>query len=163
MTPTAPLPSTKIAPTHFGVPVSARQLVDEYVDALVRLGWLYVLRNDPRSRAALDRADGLRARHTLVLPTLAMLEQTWGEYWRRAGELPRALEHKHRALNLYERAADVQAVLKTCCNLSLIYGEIKDHARAIAYSQRVLDLAESTAIEPELVASTRLNLGAAHF
>ncbi len=145
------------------VPGHGSRLTEEYVVALVRLAWLYVLRNDPRSKAALERADTLRTRHTLTLSTLAMLEQGWGEYWRRAGDLPRALEHKHRALNLYERAADRQAVLKTCCNLGLIYGEAKDYSRAIDYSQRVLDLADTVAVEPEVVASTHLNLGAAHF
>ncbi len=143
---------------------SAQALVEEYVVALVRLAWLLVLRNDPRSKATLDRAEGLRAGHdALSVPTLAMLEQAWGEYWRRAADLPRALEHKHRALNLYERAADRQSVLKTCCNLSLVYGEIRDYPRAIQYSRRVLEMADSFAVEPELVASTRLNLGAAHF
>ena len=138
-------------------------LIEEFVVALVRIAWSHMLRNDPRSRAALDRAEALRHRHALALPTRAMLEQTWGEYWRRAADLPRALEHKHRALNLYERALDHEAVLKTCCNLSLIYGETKNFARAIEYARRVLVLAESTPVEPELLASTHLNLGATCF
>lgn len=138
-------------------------LVEEFVVALVRLAWSHVLRNDPRSKAALDRAETLRARNTLTPATAAMLEQTLGEYWRRAGDLPRALEHKHRALNLYERALDRASVLKTYSNLSLVYGEAKDFTRAIEYSQRVLALAETMAVEPELVASTRLNLGATYF
>jgi tetratricopeptide (TPR) repeat protein len=142
---------------------SEAPLVEEFVVALVRLGWSHVLRNDPRSKATLDRAEALRARHALTLPTLAMLEQTLGEYWRRAGDMPRALEHKHLALNLYERASDRASVLKTYSNLSLIYGEAKDAARAIEYSQRVLALADTMAVEPELVASTRLNLGATYF
>ena len=37
-----------------------------------------------------------------------------------------AIEHRHRALLLYERIDDRQAILKTCGNLSLIYGEAKD-------------------------------------
>lgn len=143
--------------------VSTQALLEEYVIALVRLAWLLLQRNDPRSKVTLERADGLRARQALSVPTLAMLEQTWGEYWRRAGELPRSLEHTHRAMNLYERAADQQAVLKTCCNLSLVYGEIKDYGRAIEYSQRVLELAKHSAVDPELVSNTHVNLGAAHF
>ena len=142
---------------------SANDLVEEFVVALVRLAWSHVLRNDPRSKAALDRAEMLRARHALTPPTLAMLEQILGEYWRRAGDLPQALEHKHRALNLYERASDRTSVLKTYSNLSLIYGEAKDFPRAIEYSQRVLALAETMDVEPEIVASTHLNLGAAYF
>ncbi len=138
-------------------------LVEEFVVALARLAWSHVLRNDPRSKAALDRAESLRAHHALTPPTLAMLEQTLGEYWRRAGDLQRALEHKLRALNLYERASDRASVLKTYSNLSLVYGEAKDFPRAIEYSRRVLALAETLAVEPELVASTHLNLGAAYF
>jgi tetratricopeptide (TPR) repeat protein len=138
-------------------------LIDEYVVALVRLGWSYALRNDPRSKTALDRAQVLRSRFELSVDTAAMLEQTWGEYWRRAGDLPRAIEYKHRALNLYERAADRASVLKTYCNLSLLYGEVKDFRRAIDYSQRVLGLSTTMHLEPELLASTRLNLGVAYF
>jgi tetratricopeptide (TPR) repeat protein len=138
-------------------------LIDEYVVVLVRLGWSYALRNDPRSKTSLDHAQVLRSRFELSLDTAAMLEQTWGEYWRRAGDLPRAIEYKHRALNLYERAADRASVLKTYCNLSLLYGEVKDFARAIDYSQRVLGLSATMYLEPELLASTRLNLGVAYF
>lgn len=141
----------------------ASPLIEEYVVVLARLAWLFLVRNDPRSRATLERADGLRARHALSLRSLARLELTWGEYWRRARELPRGLEHMHRALNLYERAGDGEAALKTCCNLSLVYGEIRDFGRAIEYSRRVLELAETAPVEPELLARTHLNLGAAHF
>jgi tetratricopeptide (TPR) repeat protein len=142
---------------------AAAQVVEEYVATLVKLAWLYVLRNDPRGKAVLERATQLRDRHPLAVPALAMLEQTWGEYWRRAGDGTRALEHKHRALNLYERIADHQAILKTCGNLALIYGEARDFGRAIVYSQRVLSLAGTLTVEPEIVASTHLNLGVAYF
>jgi tetratricopeptide (TPR) repeat protein len=138
-------------------------VIEAYVTTLIRLAWLHVLRNDPRSKPLLDRAAQLRERFELATPTAAMLEQTWGEYWRRAGETARAIEHKHRALLLYERIDDRQAILKTCSNLSLIYGEAKDFGQAIEYSQRVLALAGTLAVEPEIVASTRLNLGTAHF
>jgi tetratricopeptide (TPR) repeat protein len=111
----------------------------------------------------LDCAEALRARRPLADETVALLEQAWGEYWRRAGDLKRALEHKHRALNIYERLGDLQSVLKTYTNLALIYGEAKDHTRAIEYSQRILALAEKTAVEPETVASTHLNLGGTYF
>jgi tetratricopeptide (TPR) repeat protein len=140
-----------------------QQVIDEFVTTLVKLAWLYVLRNDPRSRAVLDRAEALRAQRDLSAPTVALLEQTWGEYWRRAGDIGRALEHKHRALNLYERLNDRPAVLKTCSNLGLIYGEARDFERAIGYSQRVLALAGTLTVEPEIVASTHLNLGVTYF
>ena len=150
-------------PRHIKNEAHEVALIDEFVVALVRMGWSYALRNDPRSKTALDRAQVLRSRFELSVDTAAMLEQTWGEYWRRAGDLPRAIEYKHRALNLYERASDRASVLKTYCNLSLLYGEVKDFARAIDYSQRVLGLSASMHLEPELLASTRLNLGVAYF
>lgn len=138
-----------------------REGLHAYVSTLVRLGWLHVLRNDPRSKAVLERAEALRG--ALDDQSLAQLEQAWGEYRRRDGDLRAALEHKHRALNLYERLGDTQAVVKTWCNLSLLYGDAKDYPRAIEYSQRVLTLAERSAVEPETVASTHLNLGGTFF
>ncbi|TXC66664.1 tetratricopeptide repeat protein [Piscinibacter aquaticus] len=85
--------------------------------------------------ALLERAQSLAGRHALSASTMAMVEQTWGECLRRAGDLPRALEHKHRALLLYERIDDRRAILKTYGNLSLIYGEAKDfRARATMHS-----------------------------
>ena len=142
---------------------AAAEVIEEYVATLVRLAWLLVLRNDPRAKAVLERAQALCTRHTLSPATAAMLEQTWGECLRRAGDLPRALEHKHRALLLYERIDDRQAILKTCGNLSLLYGEARDLPRASEYAQRVLALAETMTVEPEILASTHINLGVAHF
>ncbi|MBN8510715.1 MAG: tetratricopeptide repeat protein, partial [Burkholderiales bacterium] len=138
-------------------------VVVAYVNTLVKLAWLYLLRNDPRAQAVLERAEALRERCAGAPDAVAMLEQVWGEYWRRSGDFKRALEHKHRALLVYERLGDRQSVLKTYTNLSLIYGDAKDFARAIDYSQRVLDLAARLQVEPETVASTLLNLGAAYF
>jgi tetratricopeptide (TPR) repeat protein len=138
-------------------------VIEEYVTTLIKLAWLYSLRNDPRSRATLEQADRLRTQRPLRDETVAMLEQTWGEYWRRQRDLPRALEHKLRALNLYERLGDRQALLKTYSNLSLIYSHVKDYERAIDYAQRVLAAAHAGAVEPEIVCSTQLNLGTVYF
>jgi tetratricopeptide (TPR) repeat protein len=134
-----------------------------YAATLVRLAWLHVLRNDPRSRAVLDRAQQLRHDREPPPDVLAMLEQAWGEYWRRAGELRRALEHKHRALNLYERLGDERSVLATYTNLGPIYGQLKEFDRAIDYAERVLAAAERVSLEPEMLCSVRLNLGATYF
>lgn len=142
---------------------AAVEVIEEYVAMLVRLAWLYALRNDPRARALLERAQDIAGRHEVSAATLAMLEQTWGECLRRAGDLARAIEHKHRALLLYERIDDRQAILKTCGNLSLVYGEARDFARAREYARRVLALAETMTVEPEILASTHVNLGVAHF
>ena len=134
-----------------------------YTGTLVRLAWLYVLRNDPRSRAVLDRAQERRAQSELPSEVLAMLEQTWGEYWRRAGELRRALEHKHRALNLYERLGDSRSVLITYLNLSPIYGQLNDFERATEYALRVIRVGQTMSLEPEMLSSVHLNLGATYF
>ena len=141
----------------------AEEAATVYAGTLVRLAWLYVLRNDPRSRTVLDRAQQLRNERDMALDVQAMLEQAWGEYWRRAGELRRALEHKHRALNLYERTGDQRSVLATYTNLGPIYGQLKEFDRAIDYSQRVIAASERVSIEPEILCSVHLNLGATYF
>lgn len=144
-------------------PVADAEIVEQYVATLVRLAWLFVLRDDPRARPLLDRADAAQARRELSPAVLGLLEQTWGEFHRRAGDLDRAIEHRHRALLLFERLDDQQAVLKTASNLGLLYGEKRDHPRAIEYAQRVIRLAASMSIEPEILSSTHINLGVAHF
>jgi tetratricopeptide (TPR) repeat protein len=139
------------------------EVTTEYTTTLVRLAWLHVLRNDPQSRTVLDSAQKFRSQHDVQPDVAAMLEQAWGEYWRRAGELRRSLEHKHRALNLYERIGDQRSVLATYTNLSLIYGQLKEFDRAIDYAQRVIDASERLSLEPEMLCSVRLNLGATFF
>jgi tetratricopeptide (TPR) repeat protein len=134
-----------------------------YMVTLVRWAWLQVLRNDPRSRSVLEQAQALQERLPVPGDTVGLLEQAWGEYWRRAGDLPRAIAHKHRALTLFERLGDFHSVLKTYANLSLIYGEAKDFERALDYGQRVLTLGSRVEIGPEMRASVRLNLGATYF
>ena len=142
---------------------AAAEVKVEYTSTLVQLAWLYVLRNDPRSRTVLDRAQQLCEEREVRLQVKATLEQTWGEYWRRAGELRRALEHKHRALNLYERIGDQRSVLITYLNLSPIYGQLKDFERAVDYAQRVISVSATVSLEPEMLCSVRLNLGATYF
>lgn len=132
-----------------------------YLATLVHLDWLFTLRNDPRGQQVLERAEQLRLACAPDDEVGAMLEQAWGEYWRRAGDLRRALEAKHRALQIYERAGNRQQILRTYGNLALLYGQAQEYARAIDYSQRVLVLAQSTAVDPETVASTHINLGLA--
>ena len=142
---------------------SAAAAAAEYAGSLIRLAWLHVRRNDPRARTLLDRVQQLRQESALPDETLGELEQTWGEYWRRAGELRRALEHKHRALNLYERLGDRRSVLTTYLNLSLIYGEAREFEPALDYGQRVLRAAQGMAVEPEIIVGAHGNLGITHF
>lgn len=148
-----------------GVPdrVADPALLDECANTLVHLAWWYLLRNDPRAEPLLQRAQALQEHSPRALETQALLAQTWGEFWRRSGQFQEALLHKYRALHLYQRQGDRQGMVKAYCNLSLIHGEAKDFPRAIECSQRVLEMARSGMVEPETVASTHLNLGAAFY
>jgi tetratricopeptide (TPR) repeat protein len=137
--------------------------LEHYRVTLVRLAWLHVLRNDPRSKAVLELVESLGQRSAAPPEVVGILEQTWGEYWRRAGDMQKAIEHKHRALAQFERLGDFHSVLKTYANLSLIYGEAKEFERALDYGQRVLLLGGRLEVEPETRVSARLNLGATHF
>ena len=104
--------------------------IEHYLTTLVRLAWLHVLRNDARGKAVLDRAETLRAASRVPEDVLGMLEQTWGEYWRRAGEVTRSLEHRQRALNIFERIGDDRSVLTTSLNLIQVYAELAQLDRA---------------------------------
>jgi tetratricopeptide (TPR) repeat protein len=136
---------------------------DVYVAALQRLAWFHVLRNDPRSRLVLDRAQAMLERSGPPARLHALLEQTWGEYWRRAGDLNRAIEHKHLALNVFERLGDVREILSTYNNLSLLYVETKRYDLAESHARRVVDRAESATVDPYILTSALGNLGIALF
>lgn len=139
------------------------EVVEEYAAALQKLAWCYVLRNDPRSKSVLERVDALRETAGLSPEIVGKLEQTWGEYWRRAGDLRRALEHKHRALNVFERLGDREQILSTYNNLSMIYSEAKLFDRAVDFGRRVVAMAEGIYVDPYVLTSALLNLGAAYF
>lgn len=139
------------------------QALAHFVTTHARLAWLYLLRNDPRSRAVLERAEALREQHEVPDPVLGMLEQVSGEYWRRAGDAQRSLEHRFRALNIFERLGDQRSVLAACLNIGFDLAERGDHARAVAFCQRVLDAARQGGVDAEMVVVAHLNLGASHF
>jgi tetratricopeptide (TPR) repeat protein len=77
--------------------------------------------------------------------------------------LRQAAEHQHRALNIFERLGDSRQTLSTFNNLSLIYCEAREFARAVNYGNRVLAIAGKTTVEPYLLSSVLLNIGVAHF
>jgi tetratricopeptide (TPR) repeat protein len=137
--------------------------VEHQLTTLARLAWLYVLRNDPRGKGVLDRAEALRARLPVPDAVLGMLEQTWGEYWRRAGQARASLEHRQRALNIFERLNDQRSLLATHLNLIVGYAELQDFGRAIAHAEVILTAHEASPVEPEVWVSTQLNLGLTHF
>ena len=66
-----------------------------------------------------------------------------------------------RQHEIHERLGDRRAILRTCANPGLVYGDARGFARAIDCSRRVRDLATRFTVEPETVAATHLNLGAA--
>ncbi len=119
-----------------------------YLETLIKLAWLYTLRNDPRAKGLLDKADAMAP--SAAAGDAALLQQAWGEYWRRTGDFDKALEHKHRALNLYERLGDTEGVLKTYINLGVIYDDLKRYDQALGYYRRVLDLALTTHVDPSI-------------
>ena len=137
--------------------------LEHFITTYARLAWLYLLRNDARSKVALDRAEGLRAQHPVPDEVLGVLEQVWGQYWRRVGDLAQALDHRFRALNIFERLGDSRSVLLTCMNIGFDLAEQGDHARAAVYSQRVLQAARTSMVEPVVLIGAITNLGASAF
>lgn len=146
-----------------GMPAPSAEVIDEIVAVLTKLGWLYALRNDARAEEVLQRADRVRAGRMLSDSTAAMLEQALGELCRRKGDFAQALEHKHRALALYERMHDRAGVAKTYINLGLIYENTKSYALAVMYYRHVLEADLREYIGVEGVVNTLANLGACHF
>jgi DNA-binding transcriptional ArsR family regulator len=139
------------------------QALEHFLTTFARLAWLYLLRNDARSKAVLDRAEALRAQFTVPDDVAGMLERVWSEYWRRAGDRARSMEHCYRALNIFERLGDQRSVLATRSNLVHLHGEAGDAGRAIDSAQVVFDAARRGVVEPALLVSTHLNLGLAWF
>ena len=129
----------------------------------VRLAWLYLLRNDPRAKAVLDRAESLRSSFRVSDDVAGLLEQVWGQYWRRAGDTARSLEHRFRALNVFERLGDRRSTLSTCQNIAFDLAARGEYARATAFSQRVLDAAAKGGVEPDLIVGAYFNLGVISF
>jgi tetratricopeptide (TPR) repeat protein len=135
-----------------------------FVITFVRLAWFYLMRNDERSKALLGKAEAIRGQFRVSDEVLGLLEQAWGLYWHRAGNLEASLEHRYRALNIFERIGDRRSVLATYLNIGFDLAKRGDRGRAIELSERVLTAAASGAgVEPDMVVSAYFNLGAAHF
>ncbi len=137
--------------------------LEHFATTYARLAWLYLLRNDPRSKAVLDRAEELRARFRLPDAVLGMLENVWGQYWRRSGDVARSLEHRYRALNIFERLSDQRSVHAACINIGYDLAEQGKCDEAIELASRILAASRRGDVEPEVVVSAHLNIGAALF
>lgn len=135
----------------------------EYARVLIHLAWLHLRRNDPKAEPLLQQVGQLAQDQPLPEEVVGELEQVWGEYWRCNNDLPRALEHKQRALNLFERLGDRRSTLLTYNNLSLIYGESRQFERAMHYGQRVIAESKKAPVELEILAGAHGNLGVAYF
>lgn len=142
---------------------SDRSAVEAYLTTLTRLAWLYLQRNDPRARTVLERTQQIGGAIDVPDEIAGMQAQSWGELARRSGQLREALQHKQRALNIFERLGDRRSVLATWLNLSSIYAELQQFDRAIAYAERILEVAARQDVEPQIVAGTHLNLGATYY
>lgn len=137
--------------------------VEHFMTTYVRLAWLYLLRNDPRAKAVLDRAETLRATTHAADDVLGTLEQCWAQYWRRAGDSARSLEHGFRALNIFERQGEQRSILSTFQNIAFDLAARGEFQRATEYSRRVLDAASKGGVEPDIVVGAYFNLGAIAF
>ncbi len=133
------------------------------VGALTSLAELYLLRNDPRAATLLERAEQLCAVGDIAIDLRAKLQLTLSEYWQRQGDLPRAIEITHHALNLSERAGHQRRVVSAWGRLAMQYGDAKDIDKALYYAQRVLSLSKATSLAPETLAAIELNIGIAFF
>ena len=133
------------------------------VTAYVRLAWQYLQRSDERSRGLLDRAEAIRERTRLPDDVLGVVEQVWAEYWRRSGDHSRSLEHRFRALTIFERLGERRSIISTYLNLCANYNTIGDSAAAIHFAQMVLKEAQLGGVRNESLINAHLALGTAHF
>lgn len=148
---------------HLGPDSGDVQALEHFVATFARLAWLYLIRNDARCKAVLDRAESLRTQFVVPDDVLGMLEQVWGEYWHRAGNPAKSLEHRYRALNTFERLGDRRSVLAATVNIGWDLAMRGDHDRAIEMLQRIPDAARRGGVEPEALVNAHLNLGGAWF
>jgi hypothetical protein len=131
--------------------------------SLLRLAWLYALRQHPRTRQTLEQADRLAAAIALGARDRALLDDAWAEYRRLAGDHAQAIELRQRALLGFEEAGDRRQVLATLLNLVLSYGHAQDSARALATAERFFALAQAGDVEPEMLVNAHGNVGIVHF
>lgn len=136
---------------------------DMRVQCLNRLAWALALKNDPRAHGLLLEADARSHNAAVAERTRGFLAMTWGEYWGRAGEAGKELEHKHRALVIFEAAGDRRNVHCACSNLSIAYSRHGAFDKAIHYADRLLEARADAPIETMLVVCALGNKGSAEF
>jgi len=137
--------------------------LEHEITTYFRLAWMYLLRNDERSRGLLDLAEELRAREQVPDAVLGALEQVWAEYWRRGGNHARSLEHRYRALTVFERIGERRSILTTYLNLAVNYNTMGSPERAIRFAELVLQEAQQGGIAPESQVNAHLAVGTSLF
>jgi tetratricopeptide (TPR) repeat protein len=135
----------------------------EALRTLVRLAWLYALRQHPRTHDTLLQVDRLAQLQPLGARDRALVDDAWGEYWRLAGDLPQSMAARQRALLGYEAAGDRRQVLATLLNLVLAYGQAQDPRQALGLAARFFAEAGQGEVEPEMLVNAHGNVGIAHF
>jgi tetratricopeptide (TPR) repeat protein len=131
--------------------------------ALVSMAELYLLRNDPRAAAILDRADQVCAAGEMATDLQAKLQLTRGEFWQRQGDFDKAIEVTHHALHLCERAAHQRRIVSAWGRLAMLYGCARDIENALHYARQVTSVSTTAPLAPETLAAIELNIGAALF
>lgn len=145
------------------VDLRGEERADRLLAALVGLAWMHVMVNDPMARDLLEEAEKLRDATALPGEAVAMLEQAWSEYHRRASDMERSLAARLRALAIFERLGDLRWLASASNNLSVTYLELGDHDKAIESARRVVTLSGETPVDPYVLASALGNLGIAYF
>jgi tetratricopeptide (TPR) repeat protein len=130
---------------------------------LVNTAWLYILRNDPRAEAILERADAFANSTEAPTDLKAKLQTTHGELLHRQGKLELAIDHTLRAAQLYERAGHQHQLVRVWASLAMLYGQAQDIEHALHYVQQVYSFSKIAPIDPETLGAIELNLGVAYF
>jgi tetratricopeptide (TPR) repeat protein len=143
--------------------VADARITTGLLGSLVSMAELSLLRNDPRAVAILERADQLAAEGDMPVDLQAKLLLARGEYWQRQGDLDKAIEVTHHALQVSERAGHQRRVVSAWGRLAMQYGDAKDIDHALHYARLVESVSKVTPLAPETVAAISLNLGIAFF
>lgn len=130
---------------------------------LVNIAWLYILRNDPRAAAVLERADAIVGSTEAPTNLRAKLQTTHGEFLHRQGKLELAIDHTLSAAQLYERAGHQHQLVRTWASLAMLYGQAQDIEHALHYVQQVHSFSKVAPLDPETLGAIELNVGVAYF
>jgi tetratricopeptide (TPR) repeat protein len=130
---------------------------------LIDTAWLYILRNDPRAEAILERADAVMGSSDAPIDLKAKLEKTHGEFLHRQGKLDLAIDRTLHAAQLYERSGHQHQLVRAWASLAMLYGQLRDIDHALQYVQQVHSFSAAAQLDPETLAAIELNLGVAYF